>query len=112
MRWAAKRPPSADERAVMNLIAAVREVSEYQIFVDAYREWHGRDAEESSLEADFGRYLRSGQVPEFVRQYLRNYQERNPQAMASYRRRLRNAERIRRIAFWVIVLMVILALGL
>jgi len=96
----------------MDATASIREVSEYQIFSDAYRDWHGRDPEENALERDFGHYLRCGEVPEFVRHYLRTYGNRNPEKMASYRRALRKAQRIRQLAFWLIVLMVIVALAL
>lgn len=108
----AMKPPAADDRAAMQAIATIREVSDYQIFVDAYHEWHGSNPGDNAVEADFGRYLRSGLVPEFVRHYLRHYQNRHPQEMASYRRELRKAKRLRQAAFWLIVLMVIIALTL
>jgi hypothetical protein len=108
----AMKPPAAADRAAMHTIATIRKVSDYQIFVDAYREWHGSNPEENEVEADFGRYLRLGVVPKFVRHYLRNYKNRHPQEMASYRRELAKAKRLRQAAFWLIVLMVIIALTL
>ena len=103
---------SGDDRAAMQTTAAVRDVSEYQLFVDAYREWHGQSAAEESLETQFGHYLRSGVVPEFVRHYLRSYQNRHPEQITAYQRELRRGERLRRIAFWAVVLIVLLALAL
>jgi hypothetical protein len=112
MGWANANPQSAKDHTAMQATAAVRGVSEYQIFVDAYREWHGRDPGDNDIEPDFGRYLRSGVVPEVVRHYLRLYKEHHPEQLASYSREQRKADRIRRISFWLIVLMVILALAL
>jgi putative transposase len=86
MGWANANPQSAKDHAAMQATAAARGVSEYQIFVDAYREWHGRDPGDNDIEPDFGRYLRSGVVPEVVRHYLRLYKERHPEQLASYRR--------------------------
>lgn len=101
-----------DDRAAMQVTAAIRDVSEFQLFSDAYREWHGHDPTGNALETEFGLYLRLGVVPEFVRHYLRTYRERHPDEIATYQRELRRGQRIRRIAFWVIVIMVLLALTL
>ena len=96
----------------MHAITRIREVSEYQVFVDAYRDWHGSSPDDTEIEADFARYLRSGVAPEFVRHYLRTYPQRHPQEVAVHRHALQKAKRLRQVAFWLIVLMVIVALAL
>ena len=112
MGWASGNSPASRELDQMRAVAAIRGVSDYQIFIDAYREWHGDEPREADLEADFGRYLQSGSLPQSVRHYLRLFDERHPEAVAAYRRDLRKAGRIRQLSFWIIVLLVILALSI
>ena len=110
MGWGSGKSQVSEDLDQMQVVTAIRGVSDYQIFVDAYRQWHGEEPREADLEADFARYLRSGSVPQSVRHYLRQFNEQHPEALATYRRELRKGARIRRIGFWVIVLLVILAL--
>ena len=48
------------------------EISEFNIFSNAYKAWYGRDAAEKQVERVFIQYLQENKVPFWVRNYARD----------------------------------------
>ena len=53
------------------LLAGFLEISEFEVFAEAFRAYYRRDAGLPELERHFGSYLRDGQVPFWVRDFVR-----------------------------------------
>ncbi len=52
-------------------VANTLEISEFDFFCLAWREWHGREPGRAVIEKDFGFYLDHGTVPFYVVNYVR-----------------------------------------
>jgi hypothetical protein len=66
MRWSRKRPLSEDE--LLTHLAKFNGKSEYELFFLAAEDWRRTDAQ---IEADFRRFLLDGQIPYYVKDYVR-----------------------------------------
>lgn len=60
-----------DTECVVNA-ANYLEVSEFNIFKNAYTAWYGREMPEKQVENFFVQYLQENKVPFWVRNYARN----------------------------------------
>jgi len=92
------------------LTKAAREISDYQIFLDAYRDWYGHDPAENRLESRFGDYLNTGDLPHFVRQYARRYVATHPGPVQTLLDRERRDKWARLIVYGVLAAMVFFAM--
>ncbi len=102
---------AADFRCFL-LTKAARETSDYQIFVDAYRDWYGREPAQHGLDKFFGEYLKSGDLPHFVRHYARHYVETHPGPVQTLVDRDRQSQRANLIAFGMVVVLVLFAMAI
>lgn len=60
----------ADTVAILDA-SSVLEVTEFQFFELAYRDWHGRKASERQIEKYFAAYMFSERIPSWVRSFAR-----------------------------------------
>jgi len=51
--------------------ANILELSEYELFRRAYRQWHGCEPSEAALGRAYGRHFQGGGTPHWVRDYAR-----------------------------------------
>ena len=93
-----------------HVTAELSESSEYQVFVDAYRAWYGRQPQTCEIEALFGAYLRSGQLPAFVRHFTRRYLADHPEQLAARTARYQASQKADIVALLLIAAMVFGAL--
>ena len=102
--------PTIDDLDTIELTAQALQVSHYQIFADAYRAWHGDEAEDAYLDRLFGKYLRRGELPSFVRHYARNFVTDHPEILAARQADRLKRQRAEHLCFFLITLMVLAAL--
>ena len=50
-------------------VSAIMGIAEFRLFAIAYREWHGEDAEEATIERYFTPYMFNDVVPPWVRHF-------------------------------------------
>ncbi|MEJ2343884.1 MAG: hypothetical protein P8076_10425 [Gammaproteobacteria bacterium] len=70
MSWLLGEPVPADVQAVLDA-AAVLDITEFQVFELAHREWFGRPAPTRTIERWFAAYMFEAAVPPWVRQFTR-----------------------------------------
>ncbi len=92
------------------LTKTLRETSDYQVFVDAYRDWYGREPGRHALDKVFGEYLKSGSLPHYVRHYARQYVAAHPGPVQTLVDRNRQSQRANLIAYGVLAVMVLFAM--
>ena len=92
------------------LTIRARGTSEYQVFLEAYRVWYGRDPAQRRLEKVFGNYLKTGNLPHFVRHYARHYVATHPGPVQTLLDRDRKSKRANLIAFGILTAMVFFAM--
>ncbi len=102
---------AADEEDFL-LTKAARGTSDYQIFLDAYSDWYGHEAASDVIDGVFGDYLKTGELPHFVRHYARRYVEANPDPAQALREWDRRIERAQAIAFGTLVILVLVAIAI
>lgn len=68
--WLLGDPVPADVQAVLDA-AAVLEITEFDVFELAHRDWYGRPAATRTTERWFAAYMFGGEVPPWVRQFTR-----------------------------------------
>lgn len=94
----------------LRLVARARDQSEYDIFVAAWRAWHGNTPPGSQIDADFDAYLREQAMPPYVRHFVRHWLDANPDVRRQSVEDRRAVRRARLLALVLIALAVILAL--
>lgn len=99
-----------DESERLRLVARARDESEYDTFVAAWAAWHGTEPSLGQVDADFGAYLREETVPPYVRHFVRQWLEANPNLLRSRAEERRALMRARLLALALITLAVIIAL--
>jgi hypothetical protein len=87
-------------------------ISEYELFIEAYRDWYGDNPNSKRIDALFGRYLHNMDLPFFVRHYARHYLDRHHEALQSFKEEYRRDKRANALAFSTIILLVMGALAL
>ena len=92
------------------LTKTLRETSDYQVFVDAFRDWYGHEPRQHGLEKVFGEYLKSGDLPHYVRHYARQYVAAHPGSVQTLVDGYRQSQRANLIAYGVLAAMVLFAL--
>ena len=65
-----------DETKLVGFMAAVLQISEYELFRIAYRSWHDHPVAETRLDALFKEYLATGDVPYWVNDFTRKAHEK------------------------------------
>jgi hypothetical protein len=68
--WLLGEPVPADVQAVLDT-AAVLDITEFEVFQLAHREWYGRPAATRTIERWFAAYMFEAAVPPWVRQFTR-----------------------------------------
>ncbi len=94
------------------LTKAARETSDFQVFADAYRDWYGHKPAQNRLERVFGEYLKTGDLPHFVRHYARRYVATHPDPVRVLRDRDRRSDRAYLVAFSMLAAMVLFAMAI
>ena len=69
--------PAAElqDSEIISQAAAVTGVSEFDLFQAAWRQWHGKAAQERLIERVFVDYLRKGRAPTYARHFARRVLE-------------------------------------
>ena len=110
-KMAARAEPAVeDDLDALRLTAEAMNVSDYELFFKAYRAWHGEDPGDGQMSALFGRYLRRGELPSFVRHFTRRYLNRHPEIIMTRKAEYRKDQRARHLSFLIIATMVLIAL--
>ena len=65
-----------DETKLIGFIAAVLQISEYELFRIAYKNWHDHPVSDKRLDALFREYLSTGDVPYWVNDFTRKAHEK------------------------------------
>lgn len=87
-------------------------IGEYQLFLEAYHAWYGHPANNKQIDALFGSYLHTMELPFFVRHYSRHYLNEHPEAMQAVQEGHHRDARATTLAFSTIVMLVLGALAL
>jgi hypothetical protein len=70
-----------DDAEAMSFVAGLLDISEFRLFEIAYENWFGGEASKKTVEGFFGRYLKSGCIPFWLRNMVRTiicaYQQGN-----------------------------------
>ncbi len=102
----------------LRLTAEAMKVSDYELFVEAYQAWHGSSPTDKGqldkiqLDKMFGRYLRRGEIPSYVRHFARQYLSDHPEFLAARNATQRKQKRAEYLSFLLILIMVLVALTL
>jgi len=100
-----------DETKLIGFIAAVLQVSEYEIFRIAHFQWFNHPIIENRLDSLFKEYLAVGEVPYWVNDFVRKAHEKFKAGELNYKdygitRRV--CDRRTRIKGWVITIFLVL----
>jgi hypothetical protein len=106
--------PEREGRADAERFVLARElldVSEYDVFRRAYLDWYGREPDPRVIDSLFGAYLRTDELPMFVRHFARRYVEDHADRVHAVVDRERRAWRMDRIMLALIAALVVAALA-
>jgi len=103
------RPDREDAESFV-LTRELLDVSDYEVFQRAYADWYGHEPDRHAIDAHFGAYLRSEQLPIFVRHYVRRFVQSHPDGVRAVVDRETRASRLNRIMIAVVALLVVFAL--
>ena len=100
-----------DETKLIGFIAAVLQISEYELFRIAYRNWFNHPITENRLDFLFKEYLADGAVPYWVNDFTRKAHEKFKAGELNYKdygitRRV--CDRRTRIKGWIITIFLVL----
>jgi len=100
-----------DETKLIGFIAAVLQISEYEIFRIAYLHWFNHQITENRLDSLFKDYLADGAVPYWVNDFARKAHEKFKSGELNYKdygitRRV--CDRRTRIKGWIITVFLVL----
>ncbi|MDX1610126.1 MAG: hypothetical protein R3225_08395 [Halofilum sp. (in: g-proteobacteria)] len=98
-----------DQSQRLRLAADARAESEYDLFVSAWKAWHGTDPPPARIDADFGAYLREEAIPGYVRHFVRQCLEARPDLLRRHAEDQRAVRRARLLSLALIVLAVFIA---
>lgn len=65
-----------DEEKLIGFISAILQISEYELFRIAYKDWFNQPIAEKRLETLFKDYLASGSIPYWVNDFVRKAHEK------------------------------------
>lgn len=88
------------------------QTSEYKMFIEAYHLWYGHKPESRQIERIFGNYLKSDDLPHFVRHFARAYIDNHPERLQSNIVRERRSDRAYLLALFINCALVFGALAL
>lgn len=88
------------------------QTSEYKMFVEAYHLWYGRHPDDRQIDRIFGDYLKSADLPHFVKHFARAYIENHPERLRSNVARERRGDRAYLLALIINCVLVFGALAL
>lgn len=94
-----------DETKLVVFIAALLQISEYELFRIAYEQWFNRPISESRLETLFKDYLAHGNPPYWVNDFVRKAHEKFKAGVLNYKDygiKRRVCDRRTRIKGWLI----------
>ncbi|MCP5419347.1 MAG: hypothetical protein H6970_08350 [Gammaproteobacteria bacterium] len=98
-----------NDLTALHVTAVALELSEYQVFLHAYRDWFGDEPREQQIDASFGSYLRKGEIPIWVRHFARCFLAAHPGYLRALDVQGRGFRQARAIVF---ILLAMLALSL
>ena len=101
-----------DDLEALQLTAEAMDISEYQVFIEAYRAWHGEEPEPRQIDPLFRQYMRGLRVPPIVRHFTRQYLDEHPAFLRARKARLWKWRQAEFLAFLLILAMVLAALAL
>jgi len=104
-----------DEEKLIGFIAAILQISEYELFRIAYQGWFNRPISESTLDSIFKDYLASGSVPYWVNDFARKANDRFKAGTLNYKDygiKRRVCDRRTRITGWLITFFLVILLSI
>lgn len=101
-----------DDLSAFLITREARQVSEYQLFADAYRAWYGEAPDPRHLEKLFGEYLKGARLPHFVRHYSREFVQRHPECLTRQLQERQRARRLNWMIYFILLALVLVALVL
>ncbi len=104
-------PISLDTRLVLDA-ASVMDISEFQVFEQAYVDWFGDEPMVSEVEASFAVYMFRGEIPTWVRQYARKILKTWPEDLSAPRAVPTRFTPLRGTAYFMLIVFVLGALFL
>lgn len=107
----ATQKPSSDFEAFI-IAREAMQTSEYKMFIEAYHLWYGHQPESRQIERIFGDYLKTADLPHFVRHFARAYIDNHPERLEFNLARARRSDRAYLLALFINCVLVIGALAL
>jgi hypothetical protein len=103
-----------DEAKLIGFIAAILQISEYELFRIAYLKWFNHAISENRLDSLFKEYLVTGNIPYWVNDFARKAHEKFLAGELNYKdygitRRV--CDRRSRITGWIITIILFLVLS-
>jgi len=102
-----------NEEKLIAFIAAILQISEYELFRIAYRSWFNQSISENRLDTLFKDYLATGSVPYWVNDFTRKAHEKFKAGELDYRDygiKRRVCDRKTRIKGWILTIFLFLLL--
>ena len=87
------------------ITASALGISEYQLFIKSYQDWYGDSPHSELIDAQFGRYLHTMELPFFVRHYARHYLGSHHEVIQSFQEGHRRDKRANTLTFGMIILL-------
>ena len=104
-----------DEAKLVGFVAAILQISEYELFRIAYQKWFSRPIYENRLESLFRDYLATGGVPYWVNDFVRKAHEKFKAGELNYKDygiKRRVCDRRTRITGWIIISCLVIFLSI
>ena len=104
-----------DEAKLVAFIAAILQISEYELFRIAYQKWFNRPISENRLDSLFKGYLATGDVPYWVNDFARKAHEKFKAGELNYKDygiKRRVCDRRTRIKGWIIITILLIFLSI
>ncbi|KPK26887.1 MAG: hypothetical protein AMJ61_07555 [Desulfobacterales bacterium SG8_35_2] len=103
-----------DETKLIGFIAAVLQISEYELFRIAYLKWFDHAISDKRLDTLFKEYLETGEAPFWVNDFARKAHEKFKAGELNYRDygiRRRVCNRRTKIKGWIIITLLLIFLS-
>jgi len=104
-----------NEAKLIGFAAMVLQISEYEVFRIAYRNWFNRSITEAGADAVFKDYLATGEVPYWVNDFARKVHEKFKAGTLDYRDygiKRRVCDRRTKVKGWIMIVFLIVLLTL
>ena len=104
-----------DEEKLINFIAGALQISEYEIFRIAYKNWFNHEITEKRLDYLFKNYLNTSQAPFWVNDFVRKAHEKFKAGELNYKDygiKRRHCDLRTKITGWIIITSLLILLSI